>query len=121
MRSFARTGTLSGNFPRILLFQAIVYLIRQTKYFATLFLSYALLKMQFFFLDSAHWNSRSNKLKILRQQFSYGNDVLSYFFKRFALIRLCSLNKRKSIAVALILYLYKNFRHFQSFENEIFN
>ena len=41
--------------------------------------------LQFFFLDSAHWNSRSNKLKILRQQFSYfGNDVLSYFFKRFA-------------------------------------
>lgn len=36
-------------------------------------------------------------------------------------LRLCSLNKRKSVAVALNLYLYKNFRHFQSFEREIFN
>ena len=54
---FQFAGTLSGNFPRILLFQAIVYLNWQTKYFAALFLSYALLKMQFF---------------------------LSYFFKRFA-------------------------------------
>ena len=83
--SFNADGTLSGNFPRILLFQANVYLNWQTKYFATLFLSYALLKMQFFFLDSAHWNSHVNKLKILRQQFSYfRNDVLFYFFKRFA-------------------------------------
>ena len=30
-------------------------------------------------------SNRSNKLKISRQQFSYfGNDVLSYLFKRFA-------------------------------------
>ena len=62
-----------------------MYQTPTTRYFAALFLSYALLKMQFFFLDNAYWNSRSNKLEILRQQFSYfGNDVLSYFFKRFA-------------------------------------
>ena len=88
--------------------------------YAALFFYCTLLKMLFFFLDGA-----LTGIKVWGNNFPTSKTMSCLMFWGFCLDEvvsaLCSLNKRKSIAIAIHLYLSKNFRSFHSFERKIYN